>query len=179
MAKNKTRSAVVVSTPTLDEAEALASEYRALKIAEQKVLNDRNAAVQEIDAAVQPELAKIKARTAEVQQGLHEWARGNPESFAKARSFEFCDAWVGFRTHPPQLALASRKGNWEGALECVKQFLPAFIREKPEIDKEALIQQHEEEAVAWGLEKSGLKVVQKESFFVKCDVEEVQAKEAL
>lgn len=176
MSKN-TRSKIVKSVPSDDDAEALASEYRALKVSEQKVLNDRNAAVAVIDATVQPELAKIKARVAEVQAELHEWARGNPERFAKSRSFEFCDAWVGFRTHPPQLALASRKCNWEGALECVEQFLPNFIRNKPEIDKEALIKQHEEAPVAWGLEKCGLKVVQKESFYVQCEIDEVDAKE--
>jgi phage host-nuclease inhibitor protein Gam len=83
---------------------------------------------------------------------------------------------IGFRTGTPKLALAKRGGNWNAALECVKAFLPAFIRNKPEIDKEALIAQRDDEPVKWALPQCGLKVTQGESFYIEPHLEQVAEK---
>ena len=78
----------------------------------------------------------------------------------------------GFRTGTPRLVLLNRKWNWALVLEKVQALLPNFIRNKPEIDKEALISQRAE--LAEFLPMVGVKVTQAEAFFVEPKLENLE-----
>ncbi len=84
---------------------------------------------------------------------------------------------LGFRTGTPALKLLSRAWNWQKVLEACQFILPAFIRNKPEIDKEQIIAQRDE--LREFLPKVGLKVDQGESFFVEPKLTEVETRQAI
>lgn len=98
---------------------------------------------------------------------LKVWAEANPAEFGKLKSIEFASGKIGFRTGTPKLKLLNRAWNWDKCLEAVQHFLPAFIRNKPEIDKDAIIAQRDKETLVFAIKACGMKVEQDESFFVE------------
>jgi len=172
----KTRIKIKIQTPaTREEAEAVMNE---LALAEN---NKRTLAAKldrEILAAqerVAPALARCDEVVREKSAALKAWAEANPQLFAKRKSVDLLAGTLGFRTGTPKLALLSRAWNWDTVTEAVGHFLPNFIRSKPEVDKEAILAQREEEAIKFILPKCGLKVTQGESFFVEPNLTEAGA----
>lgn len=153
------------------------SLVRSLKIAERKIKADRDRAVKEIDERCAPELEAIAADIAEAVERCRAWAEVHPEEFEKRKSIECAHGVLGFRTGTPKLALLSRAWNWEKCLEKVRELLPAFIRDTPTIDKEAILAQRDEEAVQFAIKGCGMKVVQDESFYVEPVITEVETRE--
>jgi phage host-nuclease inhibitor protein Gam len=82
---------------------------------------------------------------------------------------------AGFRSGTPSLALLNRKWNWEKVLAACQSVLPNFIRNKPEIDKAAIILQREE--LAEVLPLIGVKVKKAEGFFVDANLTQVETRE--
>lgn len=151
------------------DADIAMQDLATLMNTERKIVAQRDAAVLAITERVAPELTSIqqaiKARTAM----LEAWAIAHPEEFPKDRkSLELSAGTIGFRTPPPSLVLLSRKWTWETATEAAARFLPHFIRNKPEIDKEAIIAQRDD--LAEYLPMAGLKIVQPEKFFADPDL---------
>jgi phage host-nuclease inhibitor protein Gam len=155
----------------------LVSNIRALKISERKIKADRDAAVKKIDEGCGPHLERIEAEIERDMKRCQTWAEDHPEEFAERKSIEFTHGVLGFRTGTPKLVMTKRAGGWKGALERVMQFLPSFIRDTPEIDKEALIAQRAEAEVQYGLKQCGLAVEQAEAFFVEPKITEVETRE--
>jgi phage host-nuclease inhibitor protein Gam len=164
------------ATLTRADVEVMMHELRTLAQAEQKILADKNAAIRQIDASCAPALASIVKQRKPLVAAIQQWAEAHPEEFAKRKSIEMTHGTVGFRTGTPKLALLNRKWNWQSALEAVMHLLPAFIRNSPEIDKEALIAQRADDAIAWALPRCGLKVTQDEGFFVDPKLEQVETR---
>lgn len=117
--------------------------------------------------------AEIKANAKIVQL----WAEQNPEEFAKRKSLAMAHGTIGFRTGTPKLALLNRKWSWDTVLSAVEKILPAFIRPKPEVDKEAIIGQRDE--LAEFLPLVGLKIVQDESFFIEPNLTKDETRQTL
>jgi len=113
-------------------------------------------------------IAACDTAIAEKSDQLRAWAEANPDQFAKDRkSITFAAGTLGFRTGTPKLELLSKRFNWKIVLANVQRLLPSFIRDKPEIDKEAIIAQRDEEAVQSAINACGMKVVQDEGFYVE------------
>lgn len=136
------------------------------------LVNERRATAAEMDEKIlnlkkeyELELANLNVQIKVGTDNLEAWALANPEEFGKAKSIEFLAGRIGFRTGTPKLTLLSRAWNWEKVTSAVEHLLPNFIRNKPEVDKEAIIAQREE--LAEFLPGVGLKVTQGESFFVE------------
>jgi phage host-nuclease inhibitor protein Gam len=165
MSKNRIKKSLAAVITTREEAEtrmrdlALAANLKVTLVAD---MDDQILMIKgryEEDIAEQD--AKIKAATAD----LEAWALAHPEEFGKRKSIEFLSGVLGFRTGTPKLELSSRKWNWKSVTEAVEEFLPNFIRSKPEVDKDAILGQRDE--LAEMLPQVGLKVTQGESFFVE------------
>ncbi len=157
------------------EVEDRLGAIRMLKLAEQKILNDKQEAIARIEAQCAEPLGEIAESVKRATLDLQAWAEANPAEFSKRKSIEFTHGTIGFRTGTPKLELLSRKFTWKRVLENVQTLLPNFIRDKPEIDKEALLAQRDEESVKWAIAGCGMKVVQDESFFVEPKIETSQA----
>lgn len=137
-----------------------------------------DAKVHAIHEASAPALAECDTEIKRQSQALQVWAEANPQEFGKKKSLTFLSGTLGFRTGGPKLALLNKAWNWEKVLEQVQRCLPNFIRDKPEIDKEAILGQRDEEAIKAVLPRCGLKVTQDEGFFIEPNQTEAEARGA-
>ena len=112
---------------------------------------------------------EIEAKAA----ALEVWAASNPEEFPKGKkSIAFLTGTIGFRTGTPKLALLSRAWNWDKVLEAIQARAFQFVRNKPEVDKEAILafvaaDPNKSEVENKVLKPIGVKVSQAEQFYVE------------
>jgi phage host-nuclease inhibitor protein Gam len=120
--------------------------------------------------------ADVEAKT----EALRIWAEANPDAFPKGRkSLDFVQGTIGFRTGTPALALLNRKWNWDKVTKALQERLPAFLRDKPEMDKASLLAQRDEKIIAENLPLVGLKVTQDEGFFVEPKLTKVESRQVV
>jgi phage host-nuclease inhibitor protein Gam len=125
-----------------------------------------------VDAKYQGNIASCDQTIEEIEAGLADWAEANPGEFGKEKSIKFPSGTIGWRKGQPKLERTSKAISWECCLESVQNLLPNFIRQKPEIDKEAIITQRAD--LAQILPHCGLKVVQGEQFYAKPNLTETE-----
>lgn len=75
--------------------------------------------------------------------------------------------------------LLNRKWNWEKVVDALQHRLPAFLRDKPEVDKAALLAQRDEPVIRENLPLVGLKVTQDEGFFVEPKLTKVETRQVV
>jgi len=121
-----------------------------------------------VDTKYQGSIAVCDESIAEIEAGLSEWAEANPNEFGKKKSIKFASGTIGFREGNFKLEKISKAVSWEKVLQAVQALLPNFIRNAPEIDKEAILAQRVELAPI--LPQCGLRVVQGERFYAKPDL---------
>lgn len=172
------KTAAVIPTPrTRAEMEELVNRIAALKrleVRETVALDAEIAAVKEQHGDA---LAQIAADLKPLLTAAETWATANPAEFGKVKSVKLLHGTVGFRTTTPALLPLNKKWNWKTITAAVMHRLPNFIRNKPEVDKEAILAQREELAGLGALEACGLKVSQEETFFVEPHLTEVEKRE--
>ncbi len=142
--------------------------------------NNRRRLIAEMDAKrlaleqkYQPAIEDAEIAMEKCEMALEAWAEANPGEFPiKKKSIKLVAGTIGYRDGQPKLELVSKTWTWDRALEAVQSFLPNFIRNKPEIDKEAIIAQCEE--LELSLRSCGLKVNQGERFFAKPKLTELE-----
>jgi phage host-nuclease inhibitor protein Gam len=153
-----------VESLVADIAEAT-NEKRAITAAlEAQILalrKEQEETLSALDADIKVKFAQVKA-----------WADTSTEEFGKLKSIKFPFGTIGFRTGTPALSLLSKKWSWAKVLEAVQQTLPNFVRTKPEVDKEAILNQREE--LKEFLPQVGLKVTQSEAFYVEPDLTAIE-----
>lgn len=155
-----------------DQAETLMNELAQAANDRRKFAAERDQAVLAINERFEGIFAAIDAAMKMKSGLLRAWAEASPEEFPvrnnkPVKSIELLSGTLGFRTGMPKLAPLNRGWTWEKITQAVCELLPAFVRSKPEVDKEAILGQREEEAIKMILPHVGLKVVQDESFFVE------------
>jgi phage host-nuclease inhibitor protein Gam len=94
--------------------------------------------------------------------------------FAEKRSMPTVHGTVGFRLGTPKLKTLP-KWTWDRVLEKLKVVMPDYVRTKSEVDKERLLSDRNDEAVAPMLNEVGVYVDQDEAFFVELKKEESAA----
>lgn len=176
---------VKVTAPVIQsrtQAETALGEIRALTIQRNAANAAREQELQKIDELFR---VQIDAATEEIEahaEQLRVWAEANPGEFGNRKSVEWTHGTLGWRVGNP--TLKTRPGfTWDRVLEKLRdggKALARFVRVKEEVDKASLLAEREslgEEA----LRSVGVRVVQKEPFFVepKLDVvPEARIKEA-
>jgi phage host-nuclease inhibitor protein Gam len=166
MSKKRIKVALPTIT-TRDEAEAVMNELALAANNRRKLNTQLDAAILKLKENIAPALAECDDAIKTKTDILLAWAQANPEQFGKKKSIEMLAGTLGFRTGTPKLVLLSRAFTWEKVLENVQRLIPAFVRGKPEIDKEAILAQRDEETLQHALKACGMKVVQDEGFFVE------------
>lgn len=175
----KTRIKKPVTDATTIDIELVIGQIAGLKNSERKLTAAMDQRIQAIRDDYADDLAHVADNLAVLIARAQAWAEANPDKFAKRKSLELTHGTVGFRTGTPKLALLNKKWNWKTALNAVCNLLPNFIRQVPEIDKEALIAQRDEESIRYALPRCGLKVTQDESFFVEPNLTPLDNRETL
>lgn len=165
---------------TREEAEAVMNELAGTANNKIKFTAQMDAEILKVKERYEGNIAVCDADLTAKTDALRVWAETNPDEFAKGRkSIEFSTGTLGFRTGTPKLALLSRAFTWEKVTSLVEVFLPNFIRQKPEVDKESIIAQRDELEKLGALTKCGVKVVQGESFFVEPKLTEVETRQTV
>ena len=152
---------------TRDEAEAVMNDLANIANNKRKLTARLDAGVLKLQEEAAPGISQCDAELKSKSDALRAWAEANPEEFGKKKSIEFMSGTLGFRTGTPKLALLSRAFTWEKVLAKAQELIPAFIRSKPELDKEAILGQRDEEPLQFAIKACGMKVVQDESFYVE------------
>ncbi len=99
---------------------------------------------------------------------IESWALEAQTSWEK-RTLETPFGRMGFRVGTPAVALIKRVARtFKDAVELLLKLLPAFVRETPEIDKEAILAADREGSLDVGkLNRCGLMVDQEEQFWIE------------
>lgn len=153
-------------TPALVTREDADARLRDLAIATATragLVADMDREIIEIKKIYAEEISRQDDLIQAASNDLESWALANPSDFIKPKSIEMLHGTIGFRTGTPKLKLL-RGWTWEKVTAAVAGLLPNFIRNKPEVDREAIIGQRDE--LAEVLPSVGLKVDQDEGFFI-------------
>jgi phage host-nuclease inhibitor protein Gam len=169
-----TRIKSVPADITRANAESLVHEIADLTVQQRDIKNQIDAETLAIKDRFAGQIDSLAVAIRDKHQLVQTWANQNPDAFGKIKSIQFPAGKVGFRTGTPKLALLSRAWTWDKVLAAVERILPAFVRAKPEIDKEAILNQRDE--LAEFLPMAGIKVTQDESFFVEPDISALEAR---
>jgi phage host-nuclease inhibitor protein Gam len=153
-----------------NDAEAAMNALAQVANNRRKLIAQSDAAKLAIDAKYADGIALCDGAISEAEAALATWAEANPGEFGKKKSIKFPSGTIGWREGQPKLERTSKAISWERCLEAVQNLLPNFIRQKPEIDKEAIIAQRADLAPI--LPHCGLKVVQGEQFYAKPNLTE-------
>ena len=165
---------------TRDEAEAVMTELAVWVNHQRKLTARRDAKVLAINQEFEAGLTECAENLAAKTDLLRAWAETNPEQFPKGlKSIKLANGTLGFRTGTPKLALLSRAWNWDKVLDKVQSLIPAFIRTKKEVDKEAILGHERTEVLINSLTGCGLKIVQDESFFIEPALTETEARQSV
>ncbi len=159
---------------TRAEAEDLVHEIAALTVQQRDIKNQIDAEILAIKDRFAGQIDNLAVMIKGKQEIVQKWAQTHPDQFGKLKSIQFPAGKVGFRTGTPKLALINRQWSWETVLAAVERILPAFVRNKPEVDKEAILNQRDE--LAEFLPMVGLKVTQEETFFVEPDLAAIETR---
>ena len=174
-----TKQRIKIALPTItsrDEAEAVMNEL-ANTANNKRLLTARlDKAVLKLQEEAAPAIALCDEDIKQKSDLLRAWAEANPGQFSGRKSITFLSGTLGFRTGTPKLALLSRKFNWESVLTNVQRLVPFLIRNKPEIDKEAILARRDNELLMKAITDCGLKIVQDESFFVEPNLTDAEVK---
>ncbi len=131
--------------------------------------------VKRVEAAMNDELAEIKARYGTQAQpmndelrekfvALHAWAEANRADILDGRSktAKLTTGELSWRTAPPKVGLR----NVAGVIDALKKLrLTQFIRTKEEVNKEAILADQESRELASGV--AGVSITQQEEFIAK------------
>lgn len=115
----------------------------------------------------EPGIAKVQDSIADKLSALEDWADASREQFGEKKSIELLHGRIGFRSGNPHLELLS-KMTWKKVLARLKGKLKRYIREKPEVDRAALLADASRKVdplPASMLSRAGVRLAQDESFF--------------
>lgn len=99
---------------------------------------------------------------------LESWAETDVQHWEK-KTMETSFGNMGFRISPPAVVLVKKIArNFKEALELLTSKMPEYVRQSPDIDKEKILAADRDETLKIDtLEKCGLKVDQKDEFWVE------------
>jgi len=163
---------------TREEAETTVGKIAMAIINKTNITSRMDKEIAAVRERYEGNLTAIDADVEASTEALRIWAEGNPDQFPKGRkSLDFVQGTIGFRTGTPALALLNRKWTWEKVVTALQERLPAFLRDKPEVDKASLLNQRDEPIIKENLPLVGLKVTQDEGFFVEPKLTKVETRQ--
>lgn len=126
---------------------------------------EMNEALARVRERYEAETQALRETSELLQAKINAWADKHPEEFAKKKSIEMVHGICGYRTSPPALKTV-RGVTWAKVTGLLKNALPAYVRTKEEVDKEALLANRNVIGNA-ALMTVGLRVEQAENFFIE------------
>lgn len=154
---------------TREQAESVFAEYARLTVELEMVEAELADEITTLNDRYEGTLEKLKEQRKAKSKLLNTWAKANPEEFVDGRkSIEFIYGRIGFRTTTPKVAAVKGKTLDQVLEELVVVDLAKWIRKEPELNKEAILDDWRNGRVTTeALEEFGLRVTQRETFFVE------------
>ena len=142
--------------------------------AQRKRLEARlNELIENARSTYAPELEDIGKEDAALRAELQQFALARRQEFEPRKSVERLHGALSFRTAPPSVQLVSRKWTWKKVLKAIEDRLPMFLRQKQEVDKDAILADYAAQILRPAdLAAVGLKVGQEETFGIELKYEE-------
>lgn len=172
MSKRIAKKATPGADYSRDEATALAAEMVASQIQRERLVAERDAAIEAAAKPYRPQIDRIDAEIKDGMARLEAWATANKADFGDARSLVLPGGnRIGWRLG--NWAAKTMKGwTWEkvGAhlLTLPKGWRDAYLRQKVEVAKDAIIADREK--VDWS--QLGVSFAQGETFYLEPHREE-------
>lgn len=177
MSKNR----IKVKLPQIStriEAEAAVGHIAQLVLNRKSITANMDEQIVAVRSRCEGSLSEIETLLDATTEALRIWAQAHPEEFPKDRkSIDLVQGVIGFRTGTPKLVPLNRRWTWEKITTALRTYLPAFLRDHPEVDKEAILAQRDEQAIKEALPLVGLKVVQDEGFYVEPKLTKVETRQ--
>jgi phage host-nuclease inhibitor protein Gam len=167
MAKKTTKPTTIRDR---EELETVLGEYARLMILKEKQTLEMEAQINFTRKRYETELTELTEKAEAFFGDIQAWATLNQAEFETRKSLDLIHGIIGFRTCPAAVKQVGGVKS-EHTLDMMQQNpgYKEYIRIKPEIDKDAIL-------AAYGLKKDGLlaalaavglKIEQKENFFVE------------
>lgn len=171
MSKNRIKAPDRITTipATREEAETLLGSLAKLKHQEASLKAEMDTRLLAVRKVYEDRLAALNDAVENMRQDLEAWAVSNRSEFAGRQSLQMIHGTIGWRVNPPSLT-PLRGFTWAS---CIQRLLDLermeHIRTKQEVNKESLLAVRDTE----DLSRFGLKVEQKEPFYVEPTMTEV------
>lgn len=177
--KRKGRIAIAAEqVANREQAEMVLGEHARLSADLEIILAELADKIVDLNAQYEGRIETLKERIKSKTKLLNTWADANPDEFAQKKSISLIYGRLGYRTTPP--SVKAIKGKLEALTSAIQAAMPTWIRQTPEIDKEQILADYREaRCTDADLAKHGIKVVQRETFFVepKLEIDSQPAKE--
>ena len=166
MATKRGKKTVVLAPISREEAEAQFAQYSKADAEMEQIKANIEIQCTKYREKWQNRLGELEEQRTSAFDRLQEYARQNPDQFAKRKSLDLTHGTIGYRTGTPKLK--TLKGfTWGACLQLVKEFIPGFIRTTEDIDKAGIIASRQTEGMDDDIRHCGMQIVQDESFFVE------------
>jgi len=167
MAKKTTKPTTIHDR---EELETVLGEYARLMIQREQKTLEMEEKINAIRKLYETELTELTEKSEAFFGDIQAWATLNQAEFETRKSLDLIHGVVGFRTCP---AAVKQVGGVkiDHTLDMMQQNpgYKAYIRIKPEIDKDAILSDYgmKKDGLVAALAAVGLKIEQKENFFVE------------
>jgi phage host-nuclease inhibitor protein Gam len=138
----------------------------------QKIEAKMNDEINKVKSKFQEDILDLTEKMEEPYQMLQVYAQEQKESWGKKKSADLLHCTIGFRTGTPKVT-KDKKFTWDGITEIVSKIFPGLVRNKIELDKDAIISLRDSDEFTAIKEKCYIDVVQDETFFVVPKEEEL------
>ena len=153
-----------------EELETVLGEYARLEIEKEQKTLEMEEKINAIRKLYETQLTELTEKAEAFFGDIQAYATLNQAEFETRKSVELIHGVVGFRTCPPAVKQVGGV-KAEHTIDMMKQnpgFKP-FLREKVELDKDAILAAFgmKQEGLIANLAAVGLKIEQKENFFIE------------
>lgn len=143
MAKaSKPRTKAPAKTYVCQSREQAVDDIRAIGDTQREIVRletELNDQIAELTNAVAPKVAELKEKVAQLQGGVHLWCEANRLSLTengKVKTANLITGEVRWRIRPPSVSIRGV----DDVIDCLQKLnLQQFLREKTEINKEAIL----------------------------------------
>lgn len=134
---------ITVLIRTRESAERTARDIVDGQIKREELVAARDAELAEINSKHNPAIDALTGGIDLNFELLEDWADNNPDEFGKAKSIVICGHRIGWRTSPPAVKPRGKltlKTIISRIVEAGGDLKAKFLREKPELNKEAILE---------------------------------------
>jgi phage host-nuclease inhibitor protein Gam len=162
-------------TVSLKDAQTAGEQYTRANSALNKVEVEMNTKINELKARYTDRISEAKEEMAEAQEVLQTYANQEKKNWDKG-SMDLLHCVIGFRKSPAKVVIDEGKTTWDKVTELAAKLFPSLVKKSTlvQLDKKAVVAASKDEKLFKKIQdKTGIDVVQDETFYVTAKTEEL------